>query len=168
VTGAVVWITGLPASGKSTLAGKLATRLRAYRTPTLVLDSDDLHEVLIPRHGFDEAGRDAFYRTLAGLACLAARQGQVVIVPATANRRIWRDHARAHAPAFVEVFVATPPDECARRDPKGLYANAAARPRLPGVGVPYEAPAAPEVVAHGGEDARALEAIVEQLSRSPR
>jgi adenylylsulfate kinase len=168
VTGAVVWITGLPASGKSTLATKLASRLRAYRTPPLVLDSDELHEVLIPRHGFDEAGRDAFYRTLSGLACLAARQGHVVIVPATANRRIWRDHARAHAPAFVEVFVATTPEECARRDPKGLYANPTARPRLPGVGVPYEAPTAPEVVARGGEDARAVDAIVDRLAGSPR
>ena len=161
-----MWITGLPASGKSTLAGKVASRLSAHRTPPLLLDGDDLHEILIPRHGFDEAGRDAFYRTGAGLACLAARQGHVVIVAATANRRVWRDHARASAPRFIEVFVATPPEECARRDPKGLYANATARARLPGVGVPYEAPAAPEVVARGGDDARAIDAIVEQLSRS--
>ena len=67
-----------------------------------------------------------------------------MLVPATANRRVFRERARALAPAFLEVFVDTPPDECRRRDAKGLYARGEAR--VPGAGVAYEPPMSAEVV----------------------
>ena len=92
--GAVVWITGLFASGKSTLAARTAARLRDAGAAAVVLDGDDVREVFVPPHGYDDAGRDAFYRTLAGLAALIARQGTIVIVPATAHLRRWREYAR--------------------------------------------------------------------------
>jgi adenylylsulfate kinase len=161
-TGAVVWLTGLPASGKSTLARHLAACLGAAQQPAVILDGDDVREVLVPRPGHDEAGRDAMYRTLAGLAALIARQGVIAIVAATAHRRAWRELARSLAPRFIEVHVATPLAECRRRDPKGLYAAAPAE--LPGAGVAYEAPAAPEVIAPTGDNAAAIDAILAAIT----
>jgi adenylylsulfate kinase len=162
-SGAVVWITGLPASGKSTLAASTAARLRDAGAAPVVLDGDEVRDAIVPPHGYDTDGRDAFYRTLAGLAALIARQGTIVIVPATANLRRWRDHARTRAPRFVEVHVATPLDECRRRDPKGLYARLGAGDQLPGAGADYEPPRHPEVVAEGGDDGRAVGAILDWL-----
>jgi adenylylsulfate kinase len=149
----VVWFTGLPASGKTTLAEQVRDRIGG-----VLLDSDALREVL---ETADYADRDAFYRRLATLAAMLARQGHVVLVAATAPRQAHRATARALAPRFVEVHVATSLDECERRDPKRLYAEARAgrAPLLPGVGVPYEAPVAPEVVANGGADPAAVLAI---------
>jgi adenylylsulfate kinase len=161
--GAVVWLTGLPASGKSTLANRLDARLREARVPAVVLDGDEVREVLVPRPGHDDDGRDRYYRTLAGLAALLSRRGLVAIVAATAHRRVWRDLARARAPRFVEVHVATPLDECRRRDPKGLYAHADRLAALPGAGVPYEPPEHPDVVAPAGDDARAADAVLALL-----
>jgi adenylylsulfate kinase len=142
MSGAVVWLTGLPASGKTTLAKKAREQLGG-----ILLDSDELRDVL-GTGSYDAAGRDDFYRRLGELAALLARQGHLVLVAATAPRRAHRDAARVLAPRFVEVYVATPLDECERRDPKGLYARARAgdAPALPGIGVPYEPPLAPEVV----------------------
>lgn len=163
MAGAVVWFTGLPASGKSTLAARLVARLRDQAQPTVLLDGDELREVIVPRPGHDEAGRDDFYRTLAGLAALIAHQGLVVIVAATAHRRVWRELARSLAPRFIEVHVATPLAECERRDPKGLYAQRDHLPGLPGVGVPYEASAQPDVVAPVGDDPRTIDAVLARL-----
>jgi adenylylsulfate kinase len=165
LTGAVVWLTGLPSSGKSTLARRLRARLAAAGRPAVLLDGDEVRAALVPAPGYDDAGRDAFYETLARLAALLARQGQVALVAATAHRRAFRERARALAPRFVEVFVDVPEETCAARDPKGLWARAraGAAPDLPGAGPPYERPESPEVVASGGEDERALEAILARL-----
>jgi adenylylsulfate kinase len=145
-----VWLTGLPSSGKSTLAHEVARRLRARgHAAVLVLDGDDVRAALRPAPGYDEAARDAFYETLAHLAALGASQGLVVLVPATANRRAFRARARALAPGrFVEVFVDTDLATCRARDAKGLYARAAHEGggTLPGAGAGYEPPAAPEIV----------------------
>jgi adenylylsulfate kinase len=166
VTGAVVWMTGLPASGKSTLARGLAQRLRDAGREPLLLDGDELRDVMVPAPGHDEAGRDAFYRTLGQLAALVARQGLIAIVAATAHRRRWRDLARAASPRFIEVHVATPLEECRRRDPKGLYRRSDVADALPGVGQPYEPPEAAEVVAASGLEPGALDAILALLESS--
>ncbi|HEY6002505.1 MAG TPA: adenylyl-sulfate kinase, partial [Anaeromyxobacter sp.] len=99
------------------------------------------------------------------LAALLARQGLVVVVAATANRAVHRDRARALAPRYVEVHVATPAAECQRRDPKGLYAAAQAGlvAGLPGLDAAYEAPPSAEVTASGGEDDRAVDRVMEIL-----
>jgi adenylylsulfate kinase len=160
--GCVVWITGLPSSGKSTLAAAVSARLAVERRPCAVLDGDELRAALVPHPGYDPAARDAFYATLAGIAALLARQGLVVLVPATANRRAYRARAREQCARFVEVYVDVAADECARRDAKGLYAQAraGAAPDLPGSGASYEPPDAPEIVASGGRDGGAIERIV--------
>lgn len=166
--GAVVWFTGLPGAGKSSLAERFAARLRAAGVATALLDSDQVRDALVPPPGHDDLSRDAFYRTLAGLAAMLARQGLVALVPATAHRRVWRELARALSPRFVEVHVDTSLDECRRRDPKGLYAAAGALPHLPGVNVPYEPPRAPELVVHPGDEARAIDALCERLGVAAR
>ena len=162
--GAVVWITGLPSAGKSTLARALHAR-----TPgSVLLDGDDLHAILgVEAH--DEPARDDFYARLAALAAHLAKQELIAIVAATAHRRAYRERARAMAPRFVEVFVATPIEECERRDDKGLYAKArrGEAPAMPGVGVAYEVPIETDVIARGGRDDAALALIAQALSARP-
>ena len=113
--------------------------------PRCVLDGDDVRGALVPPPGYAPGARDAFYATLARLAALAAAQGLVVVVPATAHRAAYRDEAKRLAPAFIEVHVDVGPDECRRRDAKGLYAAAGAgrAAGLPGADLAYEPPAAP-------------------------
>lgn len=166
MTGAVVWFTGLPSSGKSTLARSLADRLRGTSVPAVVLDGDEVRLALEPAPDYSLQGRERFYETLARLAALLARQDLVVLVAATAHRRAYRERARELAPRYLEVFVDVPATECARRDPKGLYAAAAdGRIRgLPGQDVPFERPEAPDVIADGGHDPAAISRILDLVS----
>lgn len=174
MTGAVAWILGRPSAGKSTLAGGLAGRLRDEGVQVLLLDGDEVRGALDPAPGFDEASRTAFYRTLARLAALAARQGIVAIVAATSNRRAHLAEARRHWPDLLEVFVDVPLEECERRDAKGLYARArrGEAPSFPGIGEGFEPPEEPDLRAKGGDDPAAVAEIVrllraKRLSRSP-
>lgn len=161
MSAAVVWFTGLPSSGKSTLARRVQGRLAAAGRAAVLLDSDEVREALGTR-GYDAADRDGFYRALAALAALVAKQGIAVLVAATAPRREHRDRARraiGEGGTFVEVWVSTPLAVCEARDTKGLYARARRgdAPQVPGVGVAYEPPFAPEVVTDGdGEKAVAV------------
>jgi adenylylsulfate kinase len=150
VTGVVAWFTGLPSSGKSTLAAEVNGELRLRGIDSITLDSDELRAALVPHLGYDDDARSQLYGMLARLAALIARQGHVVLVPATAHRRMYRETARDLAPAFVEIFVDTPLEECRRRDTKGLYA--AHVEQAPGAGLPYEPPLAPEHVVHPEDD----------------
>lgn len=167
--GIVVWVVGRPASGKSTLGARLAELLRADGTPCVVLDGDEIRVVLGRPAGQGPEERDAFYEVLARLAALLARQELAVIVPATAHRRAYRDRARALAPRFMEIYVATPQAERERRDPKGLYARArtGSAVGVPGADEPFEDPVAPDVTALDGEDDRALSHAMAVL-RMPR
>ena len=160
MTGVVAWFTGLPSSGKSTLAKAVAGELRLRDIHAVILDSDDLRAAM-PELGYDEGSRDKLYTTLGRLAALVARQGHVVLVPATAHRRAYRDAARAIAPAFLEIFVDTPLDECKRRDTKGLYA--ANNTQAPGVGVPYEPPAHPDIRVQQEDQVAVAAAIAQQI-----
>lgn len=163
--GAVVWMTGLPSSGKSTLAGHLHGRLAKRGCASCVLDGDSVRATLVPRPGYTPSERDAFYATLAGLAALLAGQRLITIVPATAHRAAYLEGARRRVPRFVEVHVAATLEDCRRRDTKGLYAAVAAGAviALPGADLPYEEPLAPDVVATGGEDRTAVERILALL-----
>jgi adenylylsulfate kinase len=160
--GAVVWITGLPSSGKSALAERLRRKLVHAKRPTILLDGDAVRAALKPAPGYDDQARRDFYETLANLAALSAAQGLVAIVPATAHLREYRERAKQLAPRYLEVYVHVSPETCAERDAKGLYA--AAREGkvagLPGADLPYEAPDAPDVIALGGYDDEAIGKIV--------
>lgn len=166
MTGLVVWLTGLPQAGKSTLAARLRDAL-APRHSCVLLDSDEVRDAL-GADRYDHGERGAFYRALAALAALLARQGHVVVVAATAAARAHRERARALAPRYLEAWVRTPIEECEQRDRKGLYARARAgqAPHLPGVGAVYEPPSAPDVVADGGHDERALAELVAAVERA--
>ncbi len=163
----VIWFTGLPACGKTTLAALVCRRLREAGRAAVMLDSDPLRPLLAPDRGYQPGERAAFYRRLAELAAYLAGQDLIVLVAATAPMRAHRQVARALAPRFAEVFVDVPPEECERRDPKGLYALARSggAPHLPGAGAPYEPPAHPDVVATGGRDTAAVDAVV-RLARA--
>jgi adenylylsulfate kinase len=154
MSGVVMWFTGLPSSGKSTLAKQVCQELTRRGSACVVLDSDEVRGVLSPPPGFDVKGRREFYRTLAQLAAMLAAQGLIVLVPATAHRRFYRALARRLAPRFVEVFVDTPKNECRRRDTKGLYEHHVAG--LAGDSVKYERPVHPDVLAKGGSSERAV------------
>ena len=163
--GAVIWFTGLPSSGKSSLARRVRARLDQQGKACCVLDGDRVRELLRPKPGYTPAERDAFYETLGGLALELAEQGLIALVPATAHRREYRDRVRARATRFFEVWVAASLEECRARDAKGLYAqfSGGAVQALPGEDLVYEAPERPEVTAHGGEDEEAVSRIVECL-----
>lgn len=146
--GPVIWLTGLPASGKSWLAQALVRAMTREGRRPLLLDSDRLRPILAPDSGYGEQARAEFYRRLSALAALLARQGAAVIIAATAARRAYREDLRRQVPDLVEVYVRCPLSVCRARDPKGLYARADAGEikNLPGVGVVYEPPLHPAVV----------------------
>jgi bifunctional enzyme CysN/CysC len=148
--GATVWLTGLPASGKSTIAAALERRLVEGGRPAYLLDGDNVRHGLSDDLGFEPGDRSEHIRRVAHVARLLADAGVVAVVslvsPMAADRRLARELHDAAAIDFHEVFVSTPVEECERRDPKGLYARARAG-RLPGftgVDAPYEAPERPD------------------------
>ncbi len=149
-----VWITGLPASGKSTLTAALKDQFAGRGIGAAVLESDVLRQVLTVHPNYDDAERDVFYRQISDLAGLLVEQGVPVIIDATANRRRYRDRARQEIPRFIEVFVDSPLETCMARDPKGIYLQARQRStnRVPGLQSVYEKPQAPEVVVRGDRE----------------
>ncbi len=141
----VIWLTGLSGSGKSTIAARLAAALEARRLPVEALDGDRLRE-MFPGTGFSRSEREAHIRRTAFLASLLARHGVIVVAALISPYRESRDFARSLCTRFFEVHVATPLEECERRDPKGLYARAR-RGELrafTGLDDPYEPPLHPE------------------------
>jgi bifunctional enzyme CysN/CysC len=175
--GATIWFTGLPAAGKSTIAGAVEDRLvRAGRVACL-LDGDNLRHGLNGDLGFDEQARAENVRRTAHVAKLLAEAGGVALVslvsPYAADRQLAAELHAADELTFIEVFVSTPLARCEQRDPKGLYARARAGELdgLTGVGAPYEAPTQPDVVLRTCEED--IDAAVEQVlaalaARGPR
>jgi adenylylsulfate kinase len=145
--GFVVWLTGLPASGKTTLAGHLADRLADRGVQVQILDSDELRTVLTPDPDYSQAERDWFYATMTYIGQLLAQNGVPVIIAATASRRHYREQARQVMHRFVEVYVRCSLQTCMDRDTKGIYAKAqsGAADTVPGIQVPYEPPLNPEL-----------------------
>lgn len=149
-----IWITGLPASGKSTLVSALRPRLAARGVRVAVLESDVLRKVFAPQPRYDEQERDLFYREITYVGALLIEHGVCVIFDATANRRFYRDAARAQIPNFLEVYVDCPLEVCIARDPKGIYRGGiqGASRTVPGMQATYEPPEAPEVLVHGDRE----------------
>ncbi len=166
-TGFAVWITGLPAAGKSTLAAALARELERRGTTVEVLESDELRKVLTPDATYGERERDVFYGALLHVGLRLLRHGVAVVFDATANRRAYRENARAAIARFLEVYVETPLPVCEARDPKGIYRRGrdGAAKNLPGRSAPYEPPLHPDVVVRGDrEDPReAARRVAEEL-----
>ncbi len=146
---AVLWFTGLSGSGKSTIANSLEKLLHAEGRHTYMLDGDNVRHGLNRDLGFTEADRVENIRRVAEVAKLMADAGLIVIVsfisPFKAERRLARDMMEDGE--FIEIFVDTPIDECARRDPKGLYKKAREGKiaNFTGISSPYEPPENPEL-----------------------
>ncbi len=169
----VVWLTGLPGAGKTTIAEALTAEL--HRRGHLVdrLDGDVVREHLSPELGFSKADRDENVGRIAWVASRIARAGAIVAVSAIAPYEDARRAAReviAREVPFFEVHVATPVEECVRRDPKGLYARALGGEieSFTGISDPYEQPTEPELRldtrgATPAESAAAVLARLEEL-----
>jgi len=146
--GAVVWLTGLPASGKSTLARALERRLFGNGGAPILLDGDTLRAGLNGDLGFSAADRSENIRRLAEVAMHLARNGQIAIVAAISPARADRAAARHIADiAFREIYVSTPAAVCESRDPKGHYAKARAGSLhgFTGIGSDYQPPTQAEL-----------------------
>lgn len=145
--GLVIWLTGLPSSGKTTLAENLADTLRRASLPVEVLDGDEIRRTISADLGFSAKDRREHAIRVVFLSKLLIRNGINVIVPLISPYRETRSYARQELENFVEVYVDCPQEECIRRDVKGLYAKALKGEitEFTGVSDPYEAPEAPEV-----------------------
>jgi adenylyl-sulfate kinase len=151
LVGATVWLTGLSGSGKSTIATELARELLNTSRLAYILDADNVRLGLNSDLGYSDDDRTENIRRMAEVACLFADSGTVAIVPIISPFIASREHARKiheqRQLRFIEVHVATPIDECERRDTKGLYAKVRSGQLtgLSGVDSPYEAPIYPDV-----------------------
>jgi bifunctional enzyme CysN/CysC len=168
--GATVWLTGLPAAGKSTLGAALEERLVCSQRFAYLLDGDNLRHGICGDLGFDEADRARNILRVGELARLFADAGAVAIVALVSPLAAARDEVRSQHTAaglpFVEVFIDTPLAECVARDPKNLYARAHAGELadFTGVGQVYEPPARPEVTVGPGADlGSAVDAVLGAL-----
>ena len=152
----LLWITGLPAAGKSTVADRLEQKLHAAGVHTYLLDGDNVRHGLNRDLGFTEQDRVENVRRVAEVAKLMVDAGLVVIVsmisPFRSERRMARDLVSEGE--FVEIFVDTPLAVCESRDPKGLYkrARAAELINFTGIDSPYEPPEAAEIILKGAEE----------------
>ncbi|WP_248511908.1 adenylyl-sulfate kinase [Streptomyces sp. D2-8] len=149
--GATVWLTGLPSSGKTTIANAVADRLRAQGRRVEVLDGDEFRETLSAGLGFSRADRHTNVQRIGLVAEVLARNGVLALVPSIApyadSRQAVSERHRASSTPYLEVHVATPSSTCSERDVKGLYAKQAAGEisGLTGVDDPYEIPARPDL-----------------------
>ena len=163
--GAILWLTGLSGSGKSTVARLAEKKLVERGVLAYVLDGDNVRHGLNADLGFGDKDRTENIRRIAEVAKLMADAGVVVLTAFISPFRADRARARSIAieGTFFEVHVATPLEECERRDPKGLYKKARAGEiaDFTGLTSPYEAPESPELVI--GADGASPEACAAQL-----
>ena len=142
-----IWLTGLPASGKSSIVAALAPQLEGLGCAVEVLESDAVRRVLTPTPTYSLMERDLLYRALAFMGARLVAHGITVIFDATATKRAYRDFARSLIPRFIEVAVECPLELCMQRDYKGTYKRGqrGESSTVPGLQDPYEAPVNPEV-----------------------
>jgi len=167
--GAVIWLTGLSGSGKSTIGYALERRLNGARHLTYVLDGDNVRHGLCSDLGFSPQDRTENIRRIGEVAALFADAGLIIITSFISPYRSDRELARQRVPAgkFIEVFLDVPVEVCERRDPKGLYKRARAGEiaEFTGVSAPYERPLGPELTLdtdHSSPDA-CVDTIVQHL-----
>lgn len=145
--GYTLWFTGLPSSGKSTLARMVEARLTHMGFHTEILDGDEVRLRLSKGLGFSKEDRDENIRRISYVANIITRCGGVAITCAISPYREIRDEARKEIGQFVEIYVKCPIEECIKRDVKGLYKKAISGeiPNFTGISDPYEEPLLPEV-----------------------
>ena len=167
--GKVLWFTGLSGSGKSTIANEVAKELYALGRHVYVLDGDNLRLGLNKDLGFAKEDRAENVRRVSEVAKLMMDAGLIVIVALVSPFRVDRDQARElfAKGKFIEVWVNTPAELCAQRDPKGLYKKAAAGdlPNMTGIGQEYEAPLSAEVKLDGTLELKVNTEIILEIAK---
>lgn len=145
--GFTVWITGLPGSGKTTIARGVEKELRARGLKVEVFDGDEVRRNLSKGLGFSKEDRDTHNKRVIYVCKLLTRNGVNAIVSLISPYRSTRSSARGQLPRFVEVYLRCSLEECMRRDPKGLYKRALEGEitNMTGIQDPYEEPENPEV-----------------------
>lgn len=147
--GFAIWITGLPASGKTALAVAIIHRLDEwYGIKVVHLESDTLRKVLTPEPIYSHEERDWFYGVMTFIGQMLTTHGISVIFDATGNKREHRDKARTSINKFMEVYVKCPLQTCMVRNSKGIYrmAQMGKATTVPGLQDLYEEPDSPEAV----------------------
>lgn len=148
MAGVTVWITGLPASGKSTVATHLSRLLTHREVPNEILDGDAVRQSISKGLGFSRQDRDSNVQRIGAVCELLTRNGVVAIAACVSPYAEARDAVRAKIGDFIEVYVATPLAACELRDTRERYARARAGEiqNFTGIDDPYEAPARAEIV----------------------
>ena len=150
MSGIAVWITGLPGSGKSTVADELKARHPEF----LILRMDEMRNFVTPAPSYSDTERELLYRSLVFLAKKLTEAGHDVVIDATGNIRRWRKLARELIPGFIEVYLKCGLETCRAREaqrlnthgaPKDIYAKGEQGAPVPGVNAPYEEPLSPEL-----------------------
>lgn len=146
----VVWITGLPGSGKSTVA----EAVKKLAPDAEILRMDELRKLVTPEPVYSDDEREHVYRALVYTARTLSRLGHKVIIDATGNRQEWRQLAREQIPGFIEVYLKCPIALCIRREerrsdthdaPAGIYEKGRKGAPVPGMNVLYEESENPEL-----------------------
>jgi adenylylsulfate kinase len=168
----VIWITGLPGSGKSTIASALKEKVPG----SVILRMDELRKIVTPEPTYSDEEREYAYRSLIFTAKSIFELSQNVIIDATGNRRSWRTLARELIPCFIEVYLKCPANICVRREktriethgaPEKIYEKSKAGWPVPGINVPYEEPEEPELIIDTEKDSpgEAVEKIVQLINK---
>jgi adenylyl-sulfate kinase len=152
--GATVWLTGIPASGKSAIARTLCSALLERGIAAELLDGSEVRESLSRGLGFGREDREEHVRRMGYVAKLLSRNGVIVVCAAVSPYRATREEVRRNTTSFVEVFVDCPVAVAESRDESGAYdqARAGSIAGFTGVSAPYEAPESPEVHVHSDRE----------------
>jgi adenylyl-sulfate kinase len=144
---AVIWLTGLSAAGKTTIAHQLMEKFKALPVIPVLLDGDEIRK-LTGENGFDEASRIRHNLRVGQMASALEKEGKIVVVALISPYAEIRKQVRNMCSHFIEVYVATNLELCILRDPKGLYKKALAGEieQFTGISSPYEIPINPEIV----------------------
>ncbi|RPI36448.1 MAG: adenylyl-sulfate kinase [Nitrospiraceae bacterium] len=151
MAGRALWITGLPGSGKSTIADAI----KALHPEFVILRMDELRKTVTPEPTYSDAERDIVYRSLVFLAKKLTDLGHNVIIDATGNMRKWRKLARGLLPQYTEIYLKCPLEECMSREgrrrktrgaPRKIYKKGKKGAPVPGMSAPYEEPLRPEII----------------------
>ncbi|HXX54352.1 MAG TPA: adenylyl-sulfate kinase, partial [Thermodesulfovibrionales bacterium] len=145
-----LWITGLPGSGKSTIADEI----KRLHPDFIILRMDTLRKVVTPEPTYSDSEREIVYRCLVYTASVLTDHGHTVLIDATGNMRKWRDLARRTIAGYAEIYLQCPLELCIERErhrsgtreaPREIYQKAGDWP-VPGISVPYEEPPHPELL----------------------
>jgi len=166
----VIWITGLPGSGKSTVTEAVKEKI----PDAAILRMDELRRIVTPKPTYSDTEREYAYRALVFTAKTLYDLGHNVIIDATGNRKSWRQLARKLIPHFFEVYLKCPIELCIKREgkridthkaPKKIYEKGKKGWPVPGIKVPYEEPERPEIIINTKKEspAKAAERLVKML-----